>query len=627
MSVRHDPLLCRALSRELDERHAGRRVRELRLDRDRRLATLRFRSGPGLLFLLHPEVGQILETEGALGPTRLELGGLRLEAVLAPVDERLLVLELPPAGPEGTPHRLVAELHTNQWNLLLLRRAGEAEREPAGEGSGDRSDGGGSVGGGPADGDAGAWIVRAALWPREPGDRVLRSGAPYRPPAGDRRWREEAPTPEAWRDLLAGVPPGERRGAALRQVAWLSSVNVGWVLGAAGEERDDDGADDTSRGGHGAEGGRGGGQGDDALEAARRRYLELRDAEPGAWLLERSWGLQPYVRPLGEDARRQGSLRAAMAASLEAEEGWRELAGGPAPGEEEPPAPEPPELAELREALEARASRLGRRREALARELEEGPDPERLRDTGNLILARLDDVPRGREEVVLEDFDGRSRTVDLDPTLSPSENAERYYEEASRRERAQEKIPREVERTERALERVASALEGLEARDEPPGEEEADRLWELAGGRPAGGDAGAGEEERLPYRVLVTSGGLEVRVGKGAASNEELTFHHSHTEDVWLHARQVPGAHVILRWHRREGNPPRKDLLEAAVAAAVHSDARHSGSVAVDWTRRKYVRSPRKSAPGAVIPRNVNTVFVKPDEAVVKRMRRRAEGG
>jgi hypothetical protein len=596
VSVRHDPLLCRALARELDERHAGRRVRELRLDRDRRLATLRFRSEPGLLFLLHPEVGQILETEGAHGPTRLELGGLRLEAAHAPVDERLLVLELPPADPEGTPHRLVAELHTNQWNLLLLRRAGEAERPD------------------------GAWIVRAALWPREPGDRVLRSGAPYRPPAGDRRWREEAPTPEAWRDLLAGVPPGERRGTALREVAWLSSVNVGWVLGAAGEERGDEGGDQGDGDGNGDS------AADDALEAARRRYLELRDAAPGAWLLERGWGLQPYVRPLGEDARRQGSLRAAMAVSLEAEEGWRELVGGPAPGEEEPPAPEPPELAELREALEARASRLRRRREALARELEEGPDPERLRDTGNLILARLDDVPRGRKEVVLEDFDGRSRTVDLDPTLSPSENAERYYEEASRRERAQEKVPREAERTERALERVTSALEELEEREEAPGEEEAERLWKLAGGRPAGGGAGPGEEERLPYRVLVTSGGLEVRVGKGAASNEELTFHHSHTEDVWLHARQVPGAHVILRWHRREGKPPRRDLLEAAVAAAVHSDARHSGSVAVDWTRRKYVRSPRKSAPGAVIPRNVNTVFVRPDEAVVKRMRRRAEG-
>ena len=67
MPVRHDPLLSRALARELDRRHAGRRLRELRLDRDRRLAALRFRDGPGLLFLLHPEAGQLLESRASPG--------------------------------------------------------------------------------------------------------------------------------------------------------------------------------------------------------------------------------------------------------------------------------------------------------------------------------------------------------------------------------------------------------------------------------------------------------------------------------------------------------------------------------------------------------------------------------
>ena len=630
LPVRHDPLLCRGLAGELNERHAGRRTDRLLLDRERRAATLGFRDGPGLLFLLHPETGQLLETPGSVGETRLNLRGLRLTRAGAPLDERLLVLELPPDGEEGTPHRLVLELMTNQWNLLLLRRGGTANGE-----------------------ETGAWRIRAALWRREAGDRVLRGGHPYRPPRGDRRWREDAPSVEAWRDLLGDVPPDERRGTALREVAWLSSVNVDWVLGAAagtGEE-DPGAAGDSPEGAAGSpEGAAGspeatadaerpdgtpgtagspageptGGDGPDPLEAARRRYVSLREAEREAWLLDRGPGLQPYVHPLGrEDASRAPSLLAGMAASLRREEGWRQLAGLAAEHEEEP---EPPELTELREALEGREARLRRRVEALERELEEGEDPEDLRETANLILARLGEVPRGESSAELEDFDGGRRTVELDPTLSPSENADRYYERAKKRERAREKIPAEIRRARRERERVEEARRGLGDRTGAPGEEEADRLWELAGGRPEERGPSPEEEQRLPYRVLETSGGLEVRVGKGAKSNEELTFHHSHTEDVWMHARQVPGAHVILRWGHREGNPPKRDLLEAAVAAAVHSDARHSGTVAVDWTRRKYVRSPRKSPPGLVVPRNIQTVFVEPDEAVVRTMRRRVRG-
>ncbi len=599
MPLRYDPLLCRSLALELGRRHRGRRLRDLLLNRDRRLATIRFREDPGLLALLHPEAGQVVETEAAHGEASVPLDGQRLERVFAPDDERMLVLEAPPAGPEGATLRIVLELMTNQWNLVLVRKA---EDEGRGE------DGGGDGG----DAEGAGWRVRAALWPREAGDRVLRPGRPYRPPRGDRRWREETPTAEAWRDLLADVPPPERRGTALRSVAWLSGVNVEHVLGAAAAGDDPE-----------------------ALEAARERYLALRDAEPEAWLLEEPTGLQPYVRSLGrEDARRTASLLAGMRASLAAEEGWSSYAAegdGAADGGEPVVERESPELAELREALEARAARVRRRVEALERELAEGRDPEALRGTADLILARLGSVERGREEVELEGFDGEPRTVELDPSLSPSDNAERYYEEAARRERAREKIPLEVERAEEVAGRIDRALEGIEERRAEGGgaldEETVERLWRLAGGRPGERAAGGEEGERLPYRRLLTSGGLEVRVGRGAKSNEELTFHHSHTEDVWLHARQVPGAHVILRWGHREGNPPRSDLLQAAVAAAVHSDARHSGSVAVDWTRRKYVRSPRKSAPGAVIPRNVQTLFVEPDEAVVERMRRRAEGG
>jgi predicted ribosome quality control (RQC) complex YloA/Tae2 family protein len=78
---------------------------------------------------------------------------------------------------------------------------------------------------------------------------------------------------------------------------------------------------------------------------------------------------------------------------------------------------------------------------------------------------------------------------------------------------------------------------------------------------------------------------------------------------------------VILRWGNREQNPPEADLRDAALAAADSSEARSSGLVAVDWTRRKYVRKPRKAAAGAVIPDRVKTLFVEPDPDRVRQMK------
>ncbi|MFV1988576.1 MAG: NFACT RNA binding domain-containing protein, partial [Gemmatimonadota bacterium] len=170
----------------------------------------------------------------------------------------------------------------------------------------------------------------------------------------------------------------------------------------------------------------------------------------------------------------------------------------------------------------------------------------------------------------------------------------------------------------------SDALARLE-RDGP-----SEELWRLVGGRPGAkgkkrrASRGAAQEERLPYTRLKSSGGLEIRVGRGPRDNDALTFRHSAPDDIWLHASQASGAHVVLRWGRRDENPPQRDLLEAAVAAAVHSGSRHSGAVAVSWTRRKYVRKPRKSPPGTVSPDRVQTLVVEPDEDLVRSLREAA---
>lgn len=680
MTLRHDPLLSRALAREIGRRWGGKRAASLHLGREPRAAELRFRAAPSLLFLLHPEEGFLLASEPVLAGNGTSFRRLFLGEARTPPDERILLLPLVDRrGRER--HRIAVELHTNQWNLLLL----DVLTPEAGEGRGAKL------------------RVRAALWPRRTAHRALEAGAPYELPPGDRAWAERPPSREAWRKLLGPVPPGKRRGAALRGIGWLSSVNVDHVLGPAGGETDDTGDEAGAASEPADAAGEAGETRDvDALDAAHERYLRLRRAvgidpegervrddgprperrdtgargapgsargepeatvDPTAWLLERPWGDQPYPASLDEpEARPLPSLLEAMEAAVGGAEARerraRELAVAAPPATTDARGAEGGrrEAARLRRALLARRERLEKRKAGLARELERGPAPEELRSVGNLLLARLRDVPRGVSSVTLEDFEGGERAVELDPTLEPAANAEAYFEEAGRRERARERIPAEVEAAERTLRAIDEGLEEVEAalvaeRDgrgadgeavggggedgggegpdaEPEGagssdldEDRIEALWELAGGRPEPGGGDREEGEHRPYLRYRSSGGLEIRVGRSARANDELTFHHSSPEDIWLHARQVQGAHVILRWDRTEENPPRRDLLEAALAAAVHSGARHSGTVAVDWTRRKYVRKPRKAPPGAVLPDRVQTLFVEPDAQLLERMK------
>jgi predicted ribosome quality control (RQC) complex YloA/Tae2 family protein len=226
---------------------------------------------------------------------------------------------------------------------------------------------------------------------------------------------------------------------------------------------------------------------------------------------------------------------------------------------------------------------------------------------------------RGEPLARLDDWEGRTVEFEIDPRLSPAENAAKFYEEARRRERAAERLP----------ELIGEAETEVEKWQEAAAETAAGRLPEWIIERLARRDAasqklpsaGKGQDrDSLPYRTFRTFGGLEVRVGRGAKENDRLTFGNSAPNDIWLHVQGAPGSHVILRWKDASAAPPARDLAEAAQLAAVFSRARTSSLVAVDWTRRKHVRKPRGAPPGMVAPQQVKTVFVEPDPGITDRL-------
>ena len=237
----------------------------------------------------------------------------------------------------------------------------------------------------------------------------------------------------------------------------------------------------------------------------------------------------------------------------------------------------------------------------LAQDLAGLADEDDLRLRAGALLAFARGAEAGRESVELPDpsDSGRVLVIALDPRLGGLANAERLFDKARRVERARHQIDLRLRETRSAL---LSAREGealvLDARDtrELPGR--ADDAG--AGDR---GDAGAGP------RHYLTGRGLSVLVGRNARENHHLTFRVARAEDLWLHARDAPGAHVVLR--DNEGRAGADDLREAAEVAAFFSEARGESLVDVHVTRRKHVK-PAKGGPGRVFVAHSDTLRVAP---------------
>lgn len=404
------------------------------------------------------------------------------------------------------------------------------------------------------------------------GKRPVRVGHPYLPPPPTDRWGVDGTgSPDVWHDEVAVVPPPERASVLSRRFAWTSPLV----------------ADDIVA------------QDDAGFSLWQELASETRDPSPCVRPTDR--GPQPYPYRFGPEDRPTDSFVAAIREAAEAS-GSR-------------PAPAvlgigPHLLASLEEELRRAERKVVR----LTAELDSLVPPDRLRGLGDLILARYGEIPAGAKSVELTDFAGEPCTIELDETLKPHENADRYYARATRSERAAAHLPGRIEAAAKRRDELTHVLEEARA-----GRIDAEAVRGSLPARPAP-TRGRGETApSLPYRPFRSSGGLEIRVGRGAKHNDDLTFRHSAPNDVWLHARHTAGAHVILRW-QGDGNPPARDLREAAALAAVHSKARTSGHAPVDWTRRKYVRKPRGSKAGAVLADRVQTVFVEPDERLVDRL-------
>lgn len=425
--------------------------------------------------------------------------------------------------------------------------------------------------------------IIALLQVRERGDIQLRPGTTYVGP--DRAERAGAAAmldADTFRAILTDArnSDDDARRVLVRDVAYTSPMNATYIVTPIVM------------------------RGDAGVDEAYERYSIMRASNAG-FVLNDSRG-QPYPSALGtSDATEFPDIIDAFA-HVFASSASTEAAVA-APGS----------IDAAVAAVHERIRRIHERVNRLTAESRDAAEESRImRRQADLLFAQLHRVARGATEIDLDDFEGGVLHVALDASVSAKDNAAKLHEKAKRREHAAERVPVMIARGNEELARMEELKTRLASGD-AAAEEIAKWSREALRPRTPGNDEGPA----LPYRTYRTSGGLEVRAGRNSRMNDMLTFHHSAPDDIWLHARDYAGAHVVLRWGNREANPPARDIEEAAIIAGVNSRGRTSGLVPVDWTRRKYVRKRRKSPAGQVVVERSKTIFVTPDAALESRLR------
>ena len=477
--------------------------------------------------------------------------GAWISAIEQPPWERVIVFEFD--SPEGV-FSLIAEPMERRANVLLVRDDG---------------------------------VIMDCLrrvGPQENRVRVSLPGKPYEPPPPQRLKRDPFTlTPTLLGDLLDANPGERTREVLTRGVLGISPLLAREMVFRATGETNTRAGDTSPR----------------ALLSTLQEMLSA--FREGRW--------QPGV------VRNEGVVTAYAAYPLSHLEGWEPVSGisqalvqyyGPLVGEDAYDAARQP----VRQAIAEARARLQKKLESLRSGLQDDAALERLRRSGELLLAYQYTLqPGARELRAAYDVDGPELVIPLDPALTPLENARRYFEQYEKAKRARAGVPELIAATEQELAYLDQLATDLELATNWPEIGEVQEALQRNGywrgprtAGPRGGLAG-------PLKVTTETGHV-IWVGRNARQNDQVTFEKGGPTDLWLHVRGLPGAHVIIK--SSGGDVPPDVIRRAAELAAYYSAARNEARVLVDVTQRKYVRKIKGAKPGMVTYRNETPIEVIP---------------
>ncbi|SFD86320.1 Predicted component of the ribosome quality control (RQC) complex, YloA/Tae2 family, contains fibronectin-binding (FbpA) and DUF814 domains [Bacillus sp. OV194] len=270
------------------------------------------------------------------------------------------------------------------------------------------------------------------------------------------------------------------------------------------------------------------------------------------------------------------------------------------------------QAADLEKMLHNEHDKIAKKIKKLNASLADTEKADRFKVLGELLTAHLYMVKKGQKKIEVTNFyeeDQPKLEIPLDPLKGPSENAQAYFKKYTKLKNSVAYIEEQLEKAKEDLlyfESLIQQMESASVRDVAGIREELEEQGYVRRRK----QQKAKKNEKPVLETYQSTDGITILVGKNNKQNDYLTFKASRQNETWLHTKDIPGSHVVIKSEEVSETA----LLEAAGLAAYFSKARHSGSVPVDYTLIRHVKKPSGAKPGFVIYDQQQTLYVTPDE-------------
>lgn len=258
----------------------------------------------------------------------------------------------------------------------------------------------------------------------------------------------------------------------------------------------------------------------------------------------------------------------------------------------------------------------------LEKTLQDAENADSYRLFGELLTANMHLFRRGDKSVNAVNYYDENQSkvkIALNPNRTPSENAQAYFKKYSKAKTAKRVVAEQVEQTKLEIAYFDGLLQQVESASIKDIAEIREELEE--GGYLRKKKAVRGKKKKSVPEIdqYYASDGTVILAGKNNKQNDYLTTKVGGRDEIWMHTKNIPGSHVVIR----SQNPSETVLTEAATLAAFFSKSRLGSGVPVDFTKIRYVKKPSGAKPGFVIYTDQKTLFVTPDESLVLRMKKK----